>query len=137
MKIFITGAAGYIGGSVAARFIEEGYQVRGLVRTAEQAERVRALGIVPVIGTLEDSDIMVREANAADAVVNAASSDHRPAVEALLEGLRGSNKPFIHTSGSSVVGDDARGEWKSDKVYAEDTPVDVVPERRRAPRSTS
>lgn len=129
MNVFITGAAGYIGGSVAARFIKEGYQVRGLVRTPEQAERIQAVGITPVIGTLDDREILMREAQAADAVVNAASSDHRASVEAMLDGLQGSNKPFIHTSGSSVVGDDARGEWKSDKVYAEDTPVDVVPEK--------
>jgi nucleoside-diphosphate-sugar epimerase len=129
MKVFITGAAGYIGGSVAARFIREGYEVRGLVRTAQQAERVKALGIEPVIGTLDDRDTLAREARQADAVVNAASSDHRPAVEALLDALQGSNKAFIHTSGSSVVGDDARGEWKSDRIFAEDTPVDVVPEK--------
>jgi nucleoside-diphosphate-sugar epimerase len=129
MKVFITGAAGYIGGSVAVRFLREGYQVRGLVRTPQQAERVKALGIEPVLGTLDDRDILIREAQQADAVVNAASSDHRPAVEALLEGLQGSNKAFIHTSGSSVVGDDARGEWKSDKIYSEDTPVQVVPEK--------
>jgi nucleoside-diphosphate-sugar epimerase len=129
MKVFITGAAGYIGGSVAARFLQEGYQVRGLVRTQAQAEHIAALGIIPVIGTLDERDILIHEAHQADAVVNAASSDHRPAVEALLEGLQGSNKPFIHTSGSSVIGDDARGEWKSDKVFAEDTPVDVVPEK--------
>ncbi|HEX2603540.1 MAG TPA: NAD-dependent epimerase/dehydratase family protein [Oxalicibacterium sp.] len=129
MKVFITGAAGYIGGSVAVRFLREGYQVRGLVRTPQQAERVKALGIEPVLGTLDDRDILIREAQQADAVVNAASSDHRPAVEALLEGLQGSNKAFIHTSGSSVVGDDARGEWKSDKIYSEDTPVRVVPEK--------
>jgi nucleoside-diphosphate-sugar epimerase len=129
MKVFVTGAAGYIGGSVAVRFLREGHEVRGLVRTPQQAERVKALGIVPVIGTLDDREILIREAQQADAVVNAASSDHRPAVEALLEGLLRSNKPFIHTSGSSVVGDDARGEWKSDKVYSEDTPVEVVPEK--------
>jgi nucleoside-diphosphate-sugar epimerase len=129
MNVFITGAAGYIGGSVAARFIKEGYQVRGLVRTPEQAERIKAVGITSVIGTLDDREILIREVQAADAVVNAASSDHRASVEAMLDGLAGSNKPFIHTSGSSVIGDDARGEWKSDKVFAEDTPFDVVPEK--------
>jgi nucleoside-diphosphate-sugar epimerase len=129
MNVFITGAAGYIGGSVAARFIKEGYQVRGLVRTPEQAERIKAVGITPVVGTLDDRELLIHEAQAADAVVNAASSDHRASVEAMLDGLAGSNKPFIHTSGSSVVGDDARGEWRSDKVYAEDTLVDVVPEK--------
>ncbi len=129
MNVFITGAAGFIGGSVAARLLKEGDKVRGLVRTAEQAERVRKLGIEPVIGTLEDTDILAREAKQADAVVNAASSDHRASVEAMLDALTGSGKPFIHTSGSSVIGDDARGEWKSDKIFAEDTPFDVVPEK--------
>ncbi|WP_175626797.1 MULTISPECIES: NAD-dependent epimerase/dehydratase family protein [Oxalobacteraceae] len=129
MKVFITGAAGYIGGSVAARLLQEGYAVRGLVRTAEQAEKVKQLGIEPVIGTLDDAAILAREAQQADAVINAASSDHRPSVEAMLDALAGSGKAFIHTSGSSVVGDDARGVWKSDKVYAEDTPVAVVPEK--------
>lgn len=129
MNVFITGAAGYIGGSVAVRLLQEGWQVRGLVRTPEQAERVRKLGIEPVVGTLEDAALLAHEAKQADAVVNAASSDERPPVEAMLDALAGSGKPFIHTSGSSVVGDDARGEWKSDQVYAEDTPVDVVPEK--------
>ncbi|MNR83729.1 hypothetical protein D3C72_145140 [compost metagenome] len=129
MKIFITGAAGYIGGSVAARLLQEGYTVRGLVRTPEQAERVKQLGIEPVIGTLEDVAILAHEAQQADAVINAASSDHRASVEAMLDALAGSGKAFIHTSGSSVVGDDARGTWKSEQVYAEDTPVAVVPEK--------
>jgi len=129
MNVFITGAAGYIGGSVAARFLKAGYQVRGLVRTQEQADRIAKLGISSVIGTLDDAAVLAREASAADAVVNAASSDHRPSVEAMLNALEGSGKAFIHTSGSSVVGDDARGEWKSDKVFSEDTPVDVVPEK--------
>ena len=58
MKVFITGAAGYIGGSVAARLLQEGYTVRGLVRTAAQAEKVRQLGIEPVIGTLDDACLL-------------------------------------------------------------------------------
>ena len=129
MNVFITGAAGYIGGSVADRLMKAGHQVRGLVRTQEQADRINKLGISPVIGTLDDADILAREARAADAVINAASSDHRPSVEAMLNALEGSGKAFIHTSGSSVIGDDARGEWKSDKVFSEDTPVAVVPEK--------
>lgn len=129
MNVFITGAAGYIGGSVAARLLTEGYTVRGLVRTQEQAERVKQLGIDPVIGTLEDKDILTREAKQADAVINAASSDHLASVETMLNALEGSGKAFVHTSGSSVIGDDARGEWKSDKVFAEDTPTTIVPEK--------
>lgn len=133
MNVFITGAAGFIGGSVANRFMREGYKVRGLVRTQAQARRVEELGIEAVIGTLDDREILMREARRADAVVNAASSDHLASVEALLDGLEHSGKPFIHTSGSSVVGDDARGEWKSDRIFSEDTPYTPAPEK--APRA--
>jgi nucleoside-diphosphate-sugar epimerase len=62
-------------------------------------------------------------------VINAASSDNAPAVAALLDALEGSGKPFIHTSGSSVIGDDARGEWRSDTVFDETTPYAVAPEK--------
>jgi nucleoside-diphosphate-sugar epimerase len=63
------------------------------------------------------------EARAADAVVNAASSDHRGAVEALIAGLSGSGKPLIHSSGSSVVADLAMGE-PSDRIFHEATPIE-------------
>jgi len=73
---------------------------------------------------------LVREAKQADAVINAASSDHRASVEALLEGLRGSGKPLIHTSGSSVIGDEVRGNELSEHVFDEDTPFIVEPEKQ-------
>jgi hypothetical protein len=79
------------------------------VRSAEQADELTALGITPVIGTLDDSALLADQARAADAVINAASSDHRGAVQALLDALRGSNKVFLHTSGSSIVGDASGG----------------------------
>ena len=60
MKIFCTGASGYIGGSVAAHLVAAGHQVTGLVRSAEKAEAVRALGIEPVMGTLDDAEILRR-----------------------------------------------------------------------------
>jgi nucleoside-diphosphate-sugar epimerase len=63
--------------------------------------------------------LLAEQARAANAVINAASSDHRGAVEALLDALRGSNKVFLHTSGSSIVGD-ASGGKSSDVIYYED-----------------
>ena len=50
MKIFCTGASGYIGGSVAAHLVAAGHQVTGLVRSREKADAVRARGIEPLIG---------------------------------------------------------------------------------------
>lgn len=128
MKIFVTGASGYIGGSVAALLAERGHEVRGLVRSAVKAEGVRAKGIEPVVGTLDDADLLTAEARAADAVVNAADSDHEGAVRALLAGLEGSGKPFIHTSGTSLVGDEAMGE-PSDAIFTEETPVKPEPDK--------
>ena len=84
MNVFVTGAAGFIGGSIATGLVRAGHQVTGLVRSAEQAGELTALGIKPVIGTLEDSKLLTEQARAADAVINAASSDHRGAVELSL-----------------------------------------------------
>lgn len=125
MQLFVTGAAGFIGGSVAAHLIAAGHGVRGLVRNPVKAEQLAARGIVPVPGTLDDTALLTREAARADGVINAASSDHRAAVEALLAGLRGSGKPFLHTSGSSVIGDDAGGNALSPRIFGEETPFVV------------
>lgn len=119
MNVFITGAAGFIGGSIATGLVQAGHQVTGLVRSAEQADELKALGINAVIGTLDDQALLAERARAADAVINAASSDHRAAVEALIDALRGSSKVLLHTSGSSIVGD-ASGGKSSDVIYHED-----------------
>lgn len=128
MKIFCTGASGYIGGSVAAHLVAAGHQVTGLVRSPETAEAVRARGIQPVLGTLDDGETLAQAAQAADIVVNAASADHRGAVVALLDALAGSGKAFIHTSGSSIVGTRAKGE-RSDDIFDEDSPITPSPAR--------
>ena len=126
MKVFVTGASGYIGGSVAAALVAAGHSVTGLVRSQERAAAVRARSIEPVIGTLGDAALLARSARDADAVINAANSDDRGAVEAMLPALAGSGKAFVHTSGSSIVGDMAGGE-RGEKVYEDDTPVQPLP----------
>jgi nucleoside-diphosphate-sugar epimerase len=128
MKIFCTGASGYIGGSVAAHLAAAGHRVTGLVRSADKADAVSAFGIEPVMGTLDDAQTLARAARAADVVVNAASADHKGAVTALLDALAGSGKAFIHTSGSSIVGTRSRGE-RSDDIFDEDTPITPSPAR--------
>ncbi|WP_323119895.1 NAD-dependent epimerase/dehydratase family protein [Burkholderia alba] len=119
MKIFVTGAGGFIGGSIAAGLAADGHQVTGLVRDGAQADALRRIGIEPVTGTLDERALLIAQASAADAVINAASSDHRGAVEALIDALRGAGKALLHTSGSSIVGDASGGEG-SDQVYRED-----------------
>ena len=121
--IFITGASGFIGGSIADRFVKAGKRVRGLVRSKEKADFLFARGIEPVIGDLDDTDLLIREATQADAVIHAASADHADSVQALIKGLAGSSKPLVHTSGSSIVGDDVRGSQTTERIYDETTPL--------------
>jgi nucleoside-diphosphate-sugar epimerase len=127
VNIFVTGASGFVGGTVARRLLAAGHSVRGLIRDASKAEALKALGIEPVIGSLEDSSLLTHEAQQSDGVIHAADSDHRSAIDALIEGLRGSGKPLLHTSGSSVIGDDALGNNVSEAIYDEDTPMIVEP----------
>jgi nucleoside-diphosphate-sugar epimerase len=119
MKVFVTGAAGFIGGSIAAALVRAGNQVTGLVRDAAQLRALETIGVEGVVGTLDDVALLTGQARAADAVINAASSDHRGAVEALIEALAGSGKVLLHTSGSSIVGDASGGEG-TDRIYLED-----------------
>ncbi len=79
-------------------------------------------------GTLEDAEVLAKAAQAADAVIDCANAAHRGAAEALLQGLAGSGKPFIHTSGSSIVGTRAGGDLRED-VFDEDTPFTPSPAR--------
>jgi nucleoside-diphosphate-sugar epimerase len=130
--IFITGASGYIGGSVAQKLIKTGLRVRGLVRTKENADALSRLGVEPVVGDLNDADLLIREAKQADGVINAASADHSESVQALIKGLEGSSKPFIHTSGSSIVGDDVRGSQRTESIFDEYTPL--VVQKLKQPR---
>lgn len=92
--------------------------------------QLKAIGIEPVIGSLDDKERLILEAQRADGVINTADSDHRQAVESLLQGLYGSNKPFIHTSGSSIIGDDVGGNQLSPLIFDEDTPFYIEPEKQ-------
>jgi nucleoside-diphosphate-sugar epimerase len=130
--IFITGATGYIGGSVAQKLVSVGYRVRGLVRSKENADLLSQREIEPVIGDLSDTDLLIREAKQADGVINAASADHSESVQALIKGLAGSSKPMIHTSGSSIVGDDVRGSQRTESIFDEYTPL--VVQKLKQPR---
>jgi nucleoside-diphosphate-sugar epimerase len=128
MKIFITGASGYIGGALAEALVAAGDSVSGLARSDEAAVALRKRGIAPVRGTLDDADVLAKAARGADATVNAANAGHRGAAEAMVAALAGSGKAFIHTSGSSIIGTRARGELV-EAMFDEDTPFTPTPQR--------
>jgi len=128
MKIFMTGASGYIGGTVADSLIKAGHAITGLARTDAAAARLRAHGIEPVRGDLSSHSVVRNAARSADAVINCANAEDPFVVAAIVEGLAGSGKALLHTSGSSVVGDKAAGNHSS-KIYHEDTPFEPLPEK--------
>lgn len=130
MKIFLTGATGYIGGSVAAKLVALGHDVSGLTRSAEQAGALTARGITPVVGSLDDAELLAGAARAADAVIHAANADHWGAVVTLVTALEGSGKTLIHTSGSAIVADGADGEAPSRPPLTEDDAFVPQPFRR-------
>jgi nucleoside-diphosphate-sugar epimerase len=111
VRVFITGAGGYVGGVVAARLLAAGHTVSGLARSDESEERIRRLGAAPRRGGLEDVRVLRSAAEEADVVVHAAVDYVDPsfavreeaALDALLDG--GSGKPLIYTSSTIVLYD--------------------------------
>jgi nucleoside-diphosphate-sugar epimerase len=113
MKLFITGASGYIGSAVTEHAIKTGHTVEGLARNPESAAKVSKLGATPVIGDLQSFHILADAASRADAVLHLAfihdfTLDYNividseiKAVTALASGAK--TRPIITTSGTAVV----------------------------------
>ncbi|TVY33302.1 Uncharacterized protein LSUB1_G006744 [Lachnellula subtilissima] len=122
-RIFMTGANGYIGSLITEFAISEGYTVIGLSRSEKSDTKLRNLGAIPVRGDLHTYDVLTRESAQADVVIHLADAlagnwgmeysevvrIHNAAVDAIAEGLKGSGKPFIETSGSLVTAPDPNG----------------------------
>ncbi|HZN97509.1 MAG TPA: NAD-dependent epimerase/dehydratase family protein [Gemmatimonadales bacterium] len=109
MKVFLTGATGYIGSAVADRLRAAGHQVSALARSDAAADKLRTAGIEPERGDFQDPGSVGRAARAADAAISMAttydSSIDGPAIDVMLDALAGTNKPFIYTSGIWSHGD--------------------------------
>jgi len=130
MKVFVTGATGYIGGSVAQRLVALGHHVTGLVRSEDKIPALQQRGIAPVPGTLDDAETLVRAAQQADAVIHTASADHPGSVVMLVSALERTGKTLVHTTGSGIVADEAAGEYAGKTAVADDTYFEPVPFRR-------
>jgi nucleoside-diphosphate-sugar epimerase len=114
MRIFVTGATGFIGSALVPNLIEAGHQVLGLTRSEAGAERLRAAGAEVLHGNLEDLDSLRRGAADSEGVIHLAfnhdfsqfeknAADERRAVAALGEVLLGSERPFVVTSGTAIA----------------------------------
>ena len=113
MRVFVTGASGYLGAAIAARLVKGDCEVQGLVRSEESAELVASLGVKPVIGDLEKPETFLSDLKNNDAVVHAAlRSEHetarldRLALETIRAGVTdGRVRHLLYTSGVWVHGD--------------------------------
>jgi len=130
MKVFVTGATGYIGGSVSDRLVQSGYEVLGLVRSEKKAHLLKDRGIEPVLGSLDNADVLTQAAIQSDGVIHAASADYQGVVEVFVGALAKTGKFFIHTSGSGVANDEADGEYAEKTPITEDAYYEVVPFRQ-------
>jgi nucleoside-diphosphate-sugar epimerase len=109
MRVFVTGATGYIGSAVAEHLRAAGHEVEGLARTDAAGQRLLRAGVRPVRGDFGDLDRLAATARAADGVISLGTT-YDPAVDgaavdAMLDALAGSGKPFLYTSGIWSHGD--------------------------------
>lgn len=132
MRVFLTGATGFIGSRVLPELLAAGHQVLGLTRSDGGARSLAAAGAEAHRGTLEDLDSLRAGAEQADAVIHTAF-DHefsnfvancekdRRVIGALGEVLKGSDRPLVITSGTGI-GDAGPGQPALESVFNPEHP---------------
>jgi nucleoside-diphosphate-sugar epimerase len=132
VKIFMTGATGYIGSVIVEKLLAGRHQVTALARSDASAQALAQHGVAIVRGSLDDTGILTESARYADGVIHnafdmstgdfaASNAIDASAVDALIAGLQGSGKPLVYTSGTGVLGDTGTA------IYDEDTPIAPSP----------
>lgn len=126
---------GFIGWNVLELLVQEGYSVTGYVRRQEHAKQIESSGASAVLGDLNDTAKITDLTLKYDIILHTATADHKPSVEAIIAGVteranQGRKTIFIHTSGTSVLDDDAQGQFKGDKIYHDNKreEIDSVPD---------
>ncbi|PLZ03116.1 3-beta hydroxysteroid dehydrogenase [Burkholderia sp. WAC0059] len=129
MRIFMTGASGYVGRAVAQQAIGQGHEVVGLARSREASKRLATAGVIPLDGSLREHDRLAKAASQAGGVIHLGldygvgsfgqiMAADKAVVRALAAGLAGTGKGLVTTSGTGVAAPAADG-----GVTDEDAPL--------------
>lgn len=114
MRVFLTGASGFIGSKIMKELLAAGHSVLGLARSEESAAAIKSNGGEVHRGSVDDTESLRKGATAADAVIHTAfihdftdfkvsCEIDRTAIQAMGEALAGTKKPFIITSGLALL----------------------------------
>ncbi|MHC1481498.1 SDR family oxidoreductase [Frateuria aurantia] len=114
MKVFVTGATGFIGSSITDELVRRGHQIVALARSEESALNLKVRGIDVHRGTIDDTQSVLSVLDRVDGVIHAAfnhnfaqyaknCADDGALLEAMAQALTGSGRPLIATSGTTVV----------------------------------
>lgn len=110
MKLFVTGASGFIGSALVKELLDAGHQVTGLARSEASAKAIRDAGAAVLLGDLEDLTVLRQGAAAADGVIHTAfvhdftqyakaNDTDKAAINAMCEALAGTARPIVVTAG--------------------------------------
>lgn len=126
-KIFITGATGYIGGSVLDRLLRHkdanNFEITAIIRNAQKAEGFKQYGVNTVVGSFSDVQLLEDLTAAADVVFDTVDADQLAGAKTMLRGFKrrhqetGIQPIFIHTSGTGLLSDNAAGLRDSDIIW--------------------
>ena len=140
MRVLLTGANGWIGSAVAQDLIDAGHSVVGLVRSKEDGHSLSAKGVMPLLGSLTDLDVLRQGAGDADGVIHTAfgldfsdydrlSREDAEAIEAFGDVFAGSDRPIVVTSGLGLL--------PAGEAFTEYARPDVIPDYPRASEQTA
>lgn len=132
MRVFVTGASGYVGQAIAGAFAQAGHEVTGLHHSPESGERVRDAGARPIRGDVGDPPGWLDMARDHDVLIHAAFDYEAPvetdltAVDALRQLAQDAieERHLIYTSGCWVLGE--TGEEPVDESASVDRPAEIV-----------
>ena len=128
MKIFVTGATGFIGSAIVEELLAFGHEVLGLARSEQSAKKLCAAGAEPLLGKLEDLDSLRKGAEMAEAVIHAgflhdfsrfaeACAIDRIAIDALGSAIAETPKPMVVTAGVAYLNCKGPVTLETDKAF--------------------